>query len=160
MKRFNPIVPILLLLGFVPHLFGLYKVFQYNGEHIQLYGSPQFNYHYDWFVHAFGVFCFSIVFCLISYPYFKKGFKSKLLIFVLILFFMTGLGAFNECLEYVGFDVFGFGEGFLEFGAGDSSPRGGPWENASMDMINNMLGGVVGISLFLLLKKRKESAAH
>ena len=150
--RLKKIVPIFIGLGFIPHILGLYPMFG-GGT---LYGLPLLNYHYDWIVHSVGIFCYSIAFCSIMYPYFKRGFKSKLLIFVLVLFFMVGLGAFNEILEYVGFDVFGYGEGFLEFGDGDSSPHAGPWQNSSMDMVSNLIGGVIGIGAFLLIKNRNE----
>ena len=66
---------------------------------------------------------------------------------------MMGIGAFNEVLEYVGFDVLGYGSGFLEYGAGDSSPVGGPWENASLDMLANLLGIIIGAGGFLFFKK-------
>ena len=66
---------------------------------------------------------------------------------------MLGIGAFNEVLEYVGFDVLGHGEGFLMYGDGDYSPAGGPWENACVDMLANLFGAVIGIGSFLLLKK-------
>ncbi|MBW2966250.1 hypothetical protein KY342_04055 [Candidatus Woesearchaeota archaeon] len=152
--RFKIIVPIFIGIGFIPHIFGLYPLF---GEGISLYGLSSLDYHYDWIVHSFGIFCYSIAFCSIIYPYLKKGLKSKFLIFILVLFFMLGLGAFNEILEYVGFDVFGYGKGFLEFGDGDSSPYAGPWQNSSMDMVSNLVGGVIGTGSFLLLKKRNEN---
>ena len=152
--RFRVIVPIFIGLGFIPHIFGLYSIF---GEGKTLYGLALLNYHYDWIVHSVGIFCYSFAFCSITYPYFKRGFKSKPLIFVLLLFFMLGLGAFNEVLEYVGFDVFGYGEGFLEFGDGDSSPNSGPWQNSSMDLISNLVGGIIGIGSFLLIKKQREN---
>ena len=128
---------------------GLYD-FNYIGS---LYGASFLNYHYDLIVHFVGIFFFSIAFCSMMYPYFKRGFKSNFIIFVLILFFMLGVGGFNEIMEYVGFDVLGYGEGFLEFGPGDSSPNEGPWENASLDLLANLAGGVIGIGLFLLTKK-------
>jgi len=155
--RFRAVVPLFLGIGFVPHVIGLYKIIPYNEYYSgTLYGWSFFNYHYDWIVHFFAIFCFSIAFCSIFYPYYKKNFKSKFLIFVLILFFMLGLGAFNEILEYVGFDVLGYGEGFLEFGPGDCSPYEGPWQNSSMDLIFNLFGAVSGIGLFLIVKECQE----
>jgi len=151
---FKTIVPLFIGMGFFPHILGLYPIF---GEGITLYGLASLNYHYDWIVHSVGIFCYSIAFCSIIYPYLKKGLKSKFLIFILVLFFMQGVGAFNEILEYIGFDVVGYGEGFLEFGDGDSSPTSGPWQNSSMDMISNLLGGVLGVGSFLFAKKIDES---
>ena len=151
--KFKPIVPVLIGIGFIPHIIGLYEIF--NGH--SLYGWQRLDYHYDWIVHLFAMFCYTIAFSSITYKYFKKGFKSNLLIFLLILFFMVGLGSWNEILEYVGYDVGGYGKGFLEFGEGDSSPNGGPWQNSSMDMVCNLAGAFVGAGLFLLLKKYKKT---
>ncbi len=145
----KPAVPLLIGAGFFPHIIGLYGFF---GHGVTLYGSEIFNYHYDWLVHSFGMFCYSAAFCSISYSYLKKGLKSRILVFVFILFFMNGVGAFNETMEYVGFDVLGYGEGFLEYGDGDFSPVGGPWENSSMDMVANLLGILLGIGTFFLIR--------
>jgi len=154
---FRRTVPLFMGLGFLLHIAGLYQVIPYNPGYIgTLYGAPQLFFHYDLIVHSVGIFFFSLVICSMTYPYFRKGFKSKLFIFVLILFIMLGIGAFNEILEYVGFDVLGQGEGFLEFGEGDSAPGSGPWENASLDLLANLLGGIVSIGSFLTVKRRQE----
>ena len=157
---FETIVPVFIGIGFMPHILGLYKIIPYNKNYIgTLYGWSFLNYHYDWIVHSFAILCFSIVVCSIFYPYLKKSLKSKFLMFVIFLFFVLGLGAFNEILEYIGFDVFGYGEGFLEFGSGDSSPYEGPWQNSSMDLISNLAGAIIGISSFLLIKGNEDECA-
>ncbi|MBD3249755.1 hypothetical protein GF336_06945 [Candidatus Woesearchaeota archaeon] len=143
---FKPAVPFLIGIGFFPHILGLYDIF---GAGITLYGAELFNYHYDWIVHSFGMFCYTLAFCSISFDHLIKGLRSKILVLVFVLFFMNGVGAFNESLEYVGFDVIGYGEGFLEFGDGDASPVGGPWENSSMDVICNLFGILFGLGVFL-----------
>lgn len=154
---FKKTVPIGIGIGFLFHIIGLYKFIPYNQYYIgTLYGAPQLNYHYDWVVHSVGFAFFVIAFCSMSYPYFKNAFKSKLTIFFLILFFMLGFGALNEIIEYAGYNVFGYGQGFLEFGEGDSSPAAGPWENSSMDLICNLTGGIFAAGLFLLNKKYRE----
>lgn len=155
--KFKKAVPIGIGLGFIFHIAGLYKFIPYNPYYIgTLYGAPQLSYHYDWIVHSIGFAFFVIAFCSMSYPYFKRAFKSKLTIFFIILFFMLGFGAFNEILEYAGYTVFGYGQGFLEFGEGDSSPESGPWENSSRDLICNLIGGIVAAALFLLATRQKE----
>ncbi|MEE9525885.1 MAG: DUF2238 domain-containing protein [Candidatus Woesearchaeota archaeon] len=154
--KFGKLVPIGMGFGALLHIIGLYKVIPYGSYYGGLYGWAGLGYHYDWIVHGSAIFFLSLAACSIFYPYLKKGLESKMLIFVVMLFFMLGLGAFNEMMEYVGYDVLGHGEGFLEFGEGDSSPVGGPWENASMDLLFNLAGGVVGIGGFLLVKKKKE----
>jgi uncharacterized membrane protein YjdF len=154
--RIPAVAAILFGISFLPHLLGLYNIIPYDATQIgTLYGAPQLNYHYDWFVHTFASVTMSIAFLMITYRYFIQGFKSNMLIFVIVLFFIIGLGAFNEILEYVGFDALGYGQGFLEFGAGDFSPTQGPWENSMMDMVCNLLGATFGTGFFLLCKRYK-----
>jgi hypothetical protein len=149
--KFDIEVPILMGIGFAPHILGLYQLPSIGS----LYGLAALNYHYDWIVHSLGMFCFTLAFCSIIYPYFGKVFKSKMVFFFFATFFMSGLGAFNETLEFVGYDMFGYGEGFLEFGDGDSSPDAGPWQNASMDLVTNLIGIIVAIGLFFLARFSK-----
>ena len=153
--NFSKYVPLFLGLGFLLHTIGLYQIIPYNGYMGTLYGSPILNYHYDLMVHAVGIFFFSLAFCHMMYLHLKKGLKSKMLTFVILFFFMLGIGGFNEVLEYVGFDVLGQGEGFLEFGDGDTTAGGGPWENASLDLIANIVGSLIGIGSFLLTRKKE-----
>jgi len=154
--KFDAVAPIFIGLSFLPHILGLYKMIPHKGYLIMLYGLPQLNYHYDWLVHIFAVLFFSIAFCSMTYPYFIKGFKSKWFMFIIILFFMLGAGSLNEIIEYVGYDFLGYGEGFLAFGDGDISPDSGPWQNSSMDMFSNLVGGLIGVGIFLLIKYFKE----
>lgn len=154
--RFKSVVPILIGIGFVPHILGLYWIFPiYSGGGLgTLYGAPQLGYHYDWFVHGFAMFCYTIAFLYMTYPYFMKGFKSTFITIILVLFFMQGVGALNEQMEYVGYEMLGYGEGFLEFGDGDISPDAGPWQNASMDMVSNFIGSILGMLAFFIVRIR------
>ena len=136
-------------MGFLLHIIGLYKIINYGDYVGGLYGYPLLNYHYDLIVHSVGMFFFSLAFCSVFYNYFKEGFKSTWLVFIMVLFIMFGIGAFNETLEYVGYDILGYGDGFLEFGEGDSSSIDGPWENASLDMLANLFGSMLAISIFI-----------
>lgn len=148
------IVPIFIGIGFIPHILGLYEIFySFNSFNGALYGSAFFGYHYDWIVHFFATFCYSVALGAMSYEYLRKGLKSCFIVFIILLFFMSGLGALNESIEFVGYELFGYGKGFLEFGDGDASPNAGPWQNASMDMVNNIIGAAIGIGLFLLIKR-------
>jgi hypothetical protein len=151
---FRKTVPIFLGMGFFLHIIGLYKIIPYNAYYIgELYGASQLAYHYDWFVHSFGTGFLAVAFSSILYPHLKRAFNSKYLIFLMLLLCVLGFGALNEITEYIGFTVFGYGAGFMEFGAGDSSPFEGPWQNSSMDMVNNLIGGIIFIGLFMLNKK-------
>jgi len=151
---FKRTVPIFLCIGLFFNIIGLYPIIPYN-EHYTgtLYGAPQLNYHYDWIAHSVGFGFFALAFSSVLYPYIKKSFKSEYAVFIVILLAMMGFGAINEINEYLGFTVFGYGKGFMEFGEGDFSPYGGPWQNSSMDLINNLLGGIVFIGAFVLDKK-------
>jgi hypothetical protein len=155
MIRIPRISAILLGVSFIPHVIGLYQIIRYDNYVTTLYGAPQLYYHYDWFVHVFAMICISVAFSAMTYKYFMMGFRSKMLMFVIVLFFVLGLGSLSEIMEYVGFDSLGYGSGFLEYGEGDSSPTQGPWQNSSMDMVSNLAGALVGTGLFLLLKRDK-----
>lgn len=156
--KFKKTVPLMLGIGFMFHIIGLYNIIPYNIYYTgTLYGAPQLNYHYDWIVHSIGFGFLAIAYCSAVYPYFKKAFSSNLAIFSLLLLSMMGFGALNEVSEFIGYEVFGHGEGFMEFGDGDISPDSGPWRNASMDLINNFIGGIVFIGSFVIAKKNTKN---
>jgi len=156
--KFNKSVPLLLTAGFMVHIIGLYKIIPYNPGYVgTLYGAPQLGFHYDWIVHTIGFGFLATALSSVTYDHLKKGLKSSFIIFIVLLFCSTGLGALNEVTEYLGYGVYGYGEGFMEFGDGDSSPDAGPWQNASMDMVNNLLGGIIFIGFFVLRRKYKDS---
>lgn len=144
-KDLSPVVPFFLGIGFLPHIIGLYKILPGAST---LYGLDILNYHYDLIVHSFATLCYTFVVCSIFYKQMKKGLKSSILTAMFILFIMTGFGAFNEMLEYVGYDFLGYGEGFLEFGEGDGLHSGGPWENSSLDMLSNLLGTLIALFIW------------
>lgn len=151
--KFDRIVPIFLCIGFFLHIIGLYKIIPYNPYYVgELYGAPQLNYHYDWIVHIFGFGFLAAAFSSMVYPYLSRAFKSRFAIFLIILLATLGMGSLNEVVEFLGYGVYGYGEGFLEFGSGDTSPNGSPWQNSSMDMVNNLIGGIVFIGIFVLSK--------
>lgn len=158
---FKKTVPICLFLGFFLHIVGLYKIIPYNLYYVgELYGAPQLGYHYDWLVHFFGAGFLAVALSSAFYPYLRKSIRSRYAIFMILLFAIVGFGAMNEVSEFIGFTIFGHGEGFLEFGAGDASPNEGPWQNSSMDMINNTLGGIIFIGSFILIKKYRQKRRH
>jgi hypothetical protein len=153
---FKESVPIFMGIGFIPHLIGLYEVFFFLNEITgTLYGSPYFNYHYDWFVHAFAMFCYAIAFCSMVFERLRVSFKSSFVAFVVVLMILTGIGCVNEVVEFVGYELFEYGKGFLEYGEGDASPDSGPWQNASMDSVNNILGGALGILIYMQFRRKK-----
>ncbi|MBD3313303.1 hypothetical protein GF345_02575 [Candidatus Woesearchaeota archaeon] len=149
----SPLVPIGLGIGLFFNIIGLYHIIPYEGYVGTLYGAPQLGYHYDWIVHSFGFGFFSLAFSSLMFPYLRKSFRSYYIIFIVLLLCMLGFGAMNEINEYLGYSYLGIGEGFLEFGDGDTSPSEGPWENTSMDLVNNLIGGILFVGGFMLYKK-------
>ncbi|MBU0535828.1 MAG: hypothetical protein KKE20_02600 [Nanoarchaeota archaeon] len=150
---FRRTVPIFLAIGLFFNVLGLYSIIPYNEFYIgNLYGAPQLGYHYDWIAHSIGFGFFALAFSSVSYPFLRKAFRSNYTVFIFILLAMMGFGAINEINEFLGFNMFGIGEGFMEFGAGDQSPLEGPWENACMDLVNNLLGGIIFIGAFVIDK--------
>ncbi len=147
-------VPIFIGIGFLFHIVGLYKIIPYNEYYVgTLYGAPQLAYHYDWIVHSLGLGFLTIALSSILYPYLKPTLKNPWLIFSFLVLLVMGFGALNEILEFMGFTLWGYGEGFMEFGEGDSSPNGGPWNNSMMDMVSNFIGAIIFIGVFMLDKK-------
>lgn len=164
-KGLKKTVPIFLLIGFLFHITGLYVITLHNPYYVgSLYGAPQLSYHYDWIVHLFGTGFLALAFSSIVYPYLIKAFKSRFTIFLIILACIVGMGSLNEIMEFVGFNIVGYGGGFLGLGSGDFSPLENPWQNSCMDMTNNLIGGIVFIGLFMLDKRYglfgKKDAQH
>jgi len=147
-------VPLFMGVGFLFHTIGLYKIIPYNEYYVgTLYGAPQLNYHYDWIVHSVGWGFLTIALVSILYPYLKQTLRNPWLIFSFLVLLVMGFGALNEIIEFMGFTLWGYGEGFMEFGEGDSSPYGGPWNNSMMDMVSNLVGAITFIGVFMLDKK-------
>jgi len=154
--RFKRTVPIAAALSLFIHIIGLIKLFPSATWDGALYGAPQLNYHYDWIAHSVGLGLYAIAACSIFYLHLRKAFKNYFIIFLILLLSMMGISAIHEAVEFLGYQTLGYGEGFLEFGAGDGLYTGGPWYNSSTDIISNFIGGVFFIGLFVLTKKYKK----
>jgi len=148
----NPVVPWCLGIGFLFHILGLYQIIPYNEFYVgTLYGAPQLFHQYDLLVHSVGFGFLVFALCSFLYPYVKDTIRNKGALFILFLITALGFGAVNEIIEYTGFTIFGYGEGFFEFGTGDSTPESGPWNDAMQDLIANLFGASLSILLYMLL---------
>ena len=113
-------------------IFGTYKNFYLGME-------------YDFWVHSY----FGLVSSLMLYrtynlvgPY-KGWFR-----YVAIIAIVLGFSAFHELFEYAGAVILGEGEGVLFIGAGDLDE----WDTQK-DMRNNLIGAVIGLSLYWVYDK-------
>jgi hypothetical protein len=76
--------------------------------------------------------------------------------FFLVLLAGLGFGVLIEFVEYVGFALTGFGEGFFGRGFGDFDPRlvSSDYIDTIQDLFWNFVGAAVGLIVGLLRKKR------
>ena len=125
----------------LPHFFGLIP-FQFDGRISSLYDDAFVIANYDLLSHTIGFLLLTIGFLL----YNKPKAQSILLIFLALL----GIGALIEISEFLGFVIFGVGKGWLMFGASDSSVHHGPWGDAMMDSISNLIGVSLGFVIYYL----------
>ena len=106
----------------------------------QLYESYPLGIEYDYWVHSY----FGFIFSLIILRWLSKFDYQFSRIFCIISTFIVVLGvsASHELYEFAGAILLGEGDGVLFIGAGDTDQ----WDTQK-DMLNNILGGVVGVSL-------------
>jgi len=155
--RFNKLVPLFLGLTFIFHALGFYRIIPYgDGQVAMLYGAPQLWYHYDWIVHAGGFFFATLAACLLFYNPIRKGLKSHALASLVFVLAIVGIGALIEVTEFAGFNLVGYGEGFLLLGDGDFALKESVWDNSSMDQLSNLIGAVSGMIIYLAIFERKQ----
>lgn len=114
-------------------------------HHLKLYGNSYGGIHFDIIMHFVGGFALSMI--LFQSLYGGRYLLSLRRIAILSLLAASGLGAFVEVLEFIGYSFLGSGEGILFYGTGDV----GEWNNSAWDMIMNTIGAVVGIAVMLVL---------
>lgn len=100
-----------------------------------LYPYSPLGIRWDHYMHFYGGF----VIAMIGYRIFLKEKWSSWKLFLILLLFTLGVGAFHEIVEWLGYGILGEGEGFLFFGEGDE----GEWRNAMLDLIFNCTGMIV-----------------
>ncbi len=105
-----------------------------------------FGIEYDYFVHGyFGLVASLIILRWMTLSYNTIDYKILVLF---ALFFVLGISALHELYEFLGAVLLGKGEGVLFIGAGDLDP----WDTQK-DMLNNLLGALMGIAAAGLIKK-------
>ena len=141
----NNFIFFLLFLALLFHDFGVFG----------FYNKSPLYFQYDNLTHFIGGIALGIFFI----NFFKKNIDGKLLIIFLALLSALGVGAVVEIIEYSGYLYLGQGDGFFYFGGkGDLGRRNsitGAWANSSIDMVLNLVGGIIGIISYLIYKKFK-----
>jgi len=84
--------------------------------------------------------------------------ENKVIFMFLVIASVTMLGVIVELIEYVGFMYFGFGEGILFFGSGDSSMEGiaGQYLDTMRDIIVNIIGSFIGSLIYYYRNYKKK----
>lgn len=123
-------------------LFGFFLSLHFAGM-FGWYQSYPLGLEYDHWVH--GLFGF-VAMLIALRAYHLKGLYPTWMINLAGLVLILGLSAFHEIFEYAGAMVLGQGEGVLFVGAGDLDE----WDTQK-DMLNNLIGGLLGLGAFSLL---------
>ena len=133
--KLHPLHYFLFALFLILHNFGTFGVYE----------NYYFGIEYDYYVHGFFGFVASLI---LFRAYNLVGpYKGKFM-FVAIIAVVLGFSAFHEIAEFLGAIIWGQGEGFLLVGPGDT----GNWD-AQIDMVNNLVGGLIGLSVYWVKKK-------
>jgi len=151
--RLNSTLFSLIIVSMVLHSMGVFGFYA---------KSPVFV-PWDHVTHFIPILIFSIVFFNFLEPYMSKKFDVKSFFLILIVLLAAlGVGSLVENFEFIGFNIYGFGEGGLGFGAGDAFPGQevsdqiesfvGGWYNAMWDLVNNLLGALLGVVIMTVRK--------
>ena len=120
-------------------LFGVFLFLHFAGV-FGWYQTFPFGLEYDHWVHGFFGFVASLI---VLQAYHFYGVYPPVLIGVATVALILGFSAFHELFEYAGAMALGEGEGVLFIGAGDLDE----WDTQK-DMLNNLIGGVLGVIVF------------
>ena len=119
------------------------------------YNKYPLYFQYDYITHFFGGLALGIFF----FNFFKKNIDGKVLVLFLSLLATLGVGSIIEIIEYSGYLFLGQGDGFFYFGGkGDLGRKNSmteAWSNSSIDMIFNLIGGIIGIIIYTICRKSR-----
>ena len=147
-KNFNLnwIVFTLVFLALLLHNFGLFG----------FYNISPLPFEYDHFVHFFGGLAL-VMFFLNIFNNLENLKLNKFFFILFALFCALGIGSIIEIIEYFGYLFLGKGDGLFYFGGtgdlGNYQDLTGAWVNSSLDMTYNLIGAVIGIILYFIVKK-------
>ncbi|MDW3094814.1 MAG: DUF2238 domain-containing protein [Gammaproteobacteria bacterium] len=112
----------------------------------QLYETYPLGIEYDYWVHSY----FGLISSLIILHWFTKSDYKFSQTFCIISTFVAvlGISAAHELYEFAGAILLGEGDGVLFIGAGDKDQ----WDTQK-DMLNNIIGGIVGVSFRFAFNK-------
>ena len=126
-------------------LFSLFLFLHCCGMY-QLYETYPLGIEYDYWVHSY----FGLVSSVMILRWFSKSEYEFSQIFCIISTFVVvlGISAAHELYEFAGAVLLGEGDGVLFIGAGDIDQ----WDTQK-DMLNNIIGGLVGVSLSSIINR-------
>ncbi|MFC1691526.1 hypothetical protein ACFL0W_05090 [Nanoarchaeota archaeon] len=111
-----------------------------------------YGFRYDRYLHLYGGFALAVFIfrTVVQKEFINDLFKEKFKTFLLIMLLTVGVGAFHEVVEYTGGKMLGNGEGVFMFGDGD-----GGVEDPYIDLMNDLIGGIIGAILMIQLMPKK-----
>jgi len=152
--RLSVPVQTLVILGMIPHALGVFG----------FYGASPFPIQWDHVTHLAGLFGFALLFAgfLSQWMDARVWSRRNVMLFILIFFAASGVGALIELSEFVGYLKYGIGQGAFAFGPGDGfetfvgntsdkiADIGGGWINTGWDLTFNTFGILLGIVAFII----------
>ncbi len=126
-------------------LFSLFLCLHCLGMY-QFYEMYPLGIEYDYWVHGYFGFVSSI---FIIRWLTKSEYKFSRTLYIMGTFIIIlGISAAHELYEFAGAMLLGEGDGVLFIGAGDIDQ----WDTQK-DMLNNLIGGIIGVSLRVIFSK-------
>ena len=158
----NPFIFILLEASMMLHNAGIFGFY---------YISP-IPIRWDIVTHFSAIMASSMAFFCILKEKMGSRLASGKAFFLVVIAVLAGLGigSLIETAEFVGFSILGYGEGGFMFGFGDLTIHhtdlsiedqvesfGGGWFNTMHDLISNLAGALVGVSVMSFVHFRKKA---
>lgn len=123
--------------------FSVFLIVHMLGGVIHIEGTRLYDFYllgfirYDWFVHTVGGFLAAIVAYDILERYFEHKHITKWVLFLIIVSFASGFGAFNEILEFMAVIFLG------------AAKEVGDYHNNATDLVNNLVGATLATLLIM-----------
>jgi uncharacterized membrane protein YjdF len=135
------------------------SLFIHNLGAFGFYSNPPLGIPYDYVTHFLGIFTVTLLIAnVLSSKLKKHDIVLDFIVFLIIFLAGLGIGSIVETMEFTGLLIWGEGEGFFQFGAGDYEGLnnqdtlqkivGGGYFDTMEDLIVNSLGALSAVILF------------
>lgn len=142
----------LIFLALLFHNFGVFG----------FYNQSPFPFEYDHLTHIFGGVSLLILFLNFLIRFFTQSKRTNFFLILVAFLSALGIGSIIEVIEYFGYLFLGSGQGAFYFGGTGDITSGsdimtGAWINSSLDMTFNLIGALIGIIIYFIYRKIKQS---